>query len=188
MISKILLIFLAVLSVVSCGFSWGRCPDVKYELKSFNGTAYMGKWYEVVREKSMPFERGTCQEATYTLNDDGTIKVYNTEIEGDQLQSVTGKAIPTDNKFQFKVSFSTGWFSKFSQGDYRVINTDYTNFAIVYSCTDLYVAKFEYFWILSREPTPTGDKLENFSNYVKSTFGFQDSQVLYTPQNYCGRQ
>ena len=36
-------------------------------------------------------------------------------------------------------------------GDYKVVSTDYENYSIVYSCTDVLVGKFDLFWVLTRD-------------------------------------
>ncbi len=182
-----MIILLSIIAFASCGFRWGRCPEIKYQLDSFDAPRYMGKWYEVMREKSIIFEKGICQEANYTLNSDGSIDVVNKELRDGEWRSVQGTADPTSNPFQFKVGFSKGWFGKVGKGDYRVYFTDYENYAIVYSCTDLYLFSFEYFWVLSREAALPQENLVNFGSYLKQSLGFQDDQIHYTPQENCGR-
>jgi lipocalin len=45
-------------------------------------------------------------------------------------------------------------FGMLAKGDYRVVKTDYTNYALVYSCSDIGgVAKEEAVWLLARTPT-----------------------------------
>jgi lipocalin len=182
-----LVILLSIIAFASCGFRWGRCPEIKYQLDSFDAPRYMGKWYEIMREESIIFERGTCQEANYTLNSNGSIYVVNQEIRNGELNSVKGTAEPTSNPFQFKLSFSKGWIAKVAKGDYRVYFTDYENYSIVYSCTDLYLFSFEYFWVLSREAALPQENLVNFGTYLKQNLGFKESQILYTSQENCGR-
>ena len=50
-----------------------------------------------------------------------------------------------------------------------VLDTDYDNFAAVYSCIDFpVVGKFEYAWILTRNPFPTEETVLN--NKTSKTF------------------
>lgn len=39
----------------------------------------MGTWYEIEKLPAV-FERGTCNQATYSLQSDGTVKVHNAEL------------------------------------------------------------------------------------------------------------
>ena len=188
MIGKLILILLSVFAISSCGFAWGGCPKVEYDLSNFTVANYTGKWYEIIRDKSIRFESGICQEANYSLNVNGTLTVTNTELINGKVNSVTGLAYPTSNPFRFKISFSNSAFGKLFKGDYQVANTDYTSYSVVYSCTDLYFARFEFFWVLSRNPLILQDDIAEFSSYLKEKFGFKDDQFHYSPQNDCGRK
>ena len=42
----------------------------------------MGVWYELRRDKDISFESGECVTAQYSLNDNGTVKVDNTQFFG----------------------------------------------------------------------------------------------------------
>jgi hypothetical protein len=47
-----------------------------------------------------------------------------------------------------------------------VLETDYDNFAAVYSCVDFpVVGKFEYAWILTRDPFPSEDTVAIKNNH-----------------------
>ncbi len=54
-------------------------------------------------------------------------------------------------------------------GDYRVVQTDYTGLAIVYSCTELPLSlKEEDLWILSRTQTVSDAVLNKAIETVKA--------------------
>ena len=44
---------------------------------SSNVTNFMGTWYEMERTSNIPFEKGTCVTANYTLLETGDITVLN---------------------------------------------------------------------------------------------------------------
>ena len=53
------------------------CPKVP-TVEKFDAKRYAGKWYEVVRDKNIPFMKGaSCTTAKYTLGEDGDIDVTN---------------------------------------------------------------------------------------------------------------
>ena len=60
-------------------------------------------------------------------------------------------------------------------GDYKILDTDYKNWAVVYSCTDVIpgVWKTEYAWILTRKPLVEGTE-EFLRTYNKASQVFQN--------------
>ena len=138
----ILVLLLAITSIY-CDWSLGSCPKVNYDLETFDQSRYLGRWYELGRSKSIPFEKGDCILANYSLNDDGSIRVENSQVINGVRKYAIGKATTTSNPFKLLVSFSDNFIGKIFKGDYQVINTDYESFSIVYSCSDLYFFKFE---------------------------------------------
>ena len=101
---------------------------------------YLGEWYEIARFDHS-FERGIEQaKASYTLNEDGTIKVVNSGIKDGKPKSAIGKGKRTDTPALLRVSFFGPFYA-----DYRVmkIDADYT-YALVGS------GGADYLWILSR--------------------------------------
>ena len=54
----------------------GQCPKPKL-VENYDPDAYLGIWYELRRDESIPFETGECVTAQYRLNDDGSIRVTN---------------------------------------------------------------------------------------------------------------
>ncbi|WP_083631163.1 lipocalin family protein [Labilibacter marinus] len=108
---------------------------------------YLGKWYEIARFDHS-FERGLVGvTATYSMREDGKIKVVNAGFEGtlQGKESVAiGKAKIPNPDFPSKLKVS---FFLFFYGDYFVmeLDDDY-QWAIIGSSSD------KYLWILSRTP------------------------------------
>ena len=109
----------------------------------------MGKWFEIYRDMETKFEEGAeCVTAQYTLNQDSSITVLNSQylVEEAEKTNITGTAHCTGAQCSVK------FFTYAPAGDYRVVATDYEDFSIVYSCNDILgIAKLEYLWILSRQ-------------------------------------
>lgn len=66
------------------------------------------------------------------------------------------------------------------------MSTDYNNFALVYSCTDLELIHTDFVWILSRTPTLPQETLEKLQNILTS-IGVTVDKLLATNQDlkYC---
>lgn len=115
---------------------------------------YAGTWYEIARFPNR-FQKQCSGEvtATYTLQDDGTVRVVNrcrtadgewTEAEG-KARRVREEGPPSILEVRFAPAFLS--FLPFVWGDYWVIDLaeDYT-YAVIGE------PKREYLWILSRTP------------------------------------
>ena len=88
--------------------------------------------------------------ADYTLNDDNSIKVLNSQFDTKANKRTSAEARATCVGAACEVSFNI-----FAKGDYRVISTDYVNYAIVFSCRKFLWWKIQNLWILGREQTLT---------------------------------
>ncbi len=162
MLKTIAAVTLSIFGLANAGVSTGKCQEVALQ-ENFDVSQYLGLWYEQARDKLMPFEQGNCQQARYTLNTDGTLGVYNTQfnekkgrIDGQQgTAKCEGPAC--------KVKFF--WFAP--DGDYRVLATDYKNYSVVYSCSDMFgFAKTENVWILTREKELTAEVNEAVKGHL----------------------
>ncbi len=189
-IIKSALISFFLISLCACGTGWGTCPSFKYELDTFDVENYVGKWYEIARHVQTPFQKGDCGTAEYTLLENGSIKVVNTEYTNGQVNQAFGEANRTDDPFKLKISFGTSIISKLFKGDYRVVDTDYKNYSLVYSCTDIFFGKFYFVWIIAREPVLPEATLERLLNEIQNKFGISKNELRFNNQSpeLCGER
>ena len=108
---------------------------------------YLGTWYEIARYDHK-FERGLVGvTATYSMRDDGMIKVINRGFKGTldgKPSEAVGKAKIPDPSVPSRLKVS---FFLFFYGDYYVLELDQDyRWAVVGSSSD------NYLWILSRTP------------------------------------
>ena len=70
-------------------------PDV---VQNFDINAYLGRWYEIVRDVDTTYEHGICSVPNYSLKEDGDIRVRNNEFypETQQWGGGTGNAFVVD--------------------------------------------------------------------------------------------
>ncbi|KAL6097585.1 apod [Pungitius sinensis] len=141
----LLLLLLPLVSAQT--FHWGSCPTPEVQ-PDFNLSQYLGLWYEIEKLPAF-FERGTCIEANYTLNDDGTVRVLNSQLQDGEVNVAEGTAVVLSETEPAKLGVRFSIFSP--RGPYWVLSTDYTNYSVVYSCTGfLSVFHVDFAWILSR--------------------------------------
>ncbi len=148
----------------------------KTVVKEFDLNRYMGTWYEIARYDHR-FERGLVGvTATYSLREDGKIKVVNRGYKGSfdgKMSEAIGKAkIPNpEQKARLKVSFFLFFYS-----DYLVmeLDSDY-QWAVVGSKSD------NYLWILSRKPFMEEDLYQEILKRVRKR-GYDISKLIKVEQ------
>ncbi len=149
--SRKLILFNFILIILSLYFNSCKTPETmidKTVVKELDINRYLGTWYEIARFDHS-FERGLeGVTATYSLREDGKIKVVNSGYKGSlsgEYSEAIGKAkIPYPVKEPAKLKVSFFWIF---YGDYFVLDldTDY-QWAVIGSSSD------KYLWILSRTP------------------------------------
>jgi apolipoprotein D and lipocalin family protein len=167
----------AVAAIAALAFnSCSTIPNGVEAVKPFDKEKYLGKWYEIARF-DYRFERNMDNvTATYSLNEDGTIKVDNKGYnykEGEWKESIgKAKLAGEANEAKLKVSF----FGPFYAG-YNVIaiDPDY-QYALVAG------KNLDYLWFLSREKTmPENVKQE----YIKKAqgIGYKTDELIWVKQD-----
>ncbi len=143
-------------------------------VKEFNLQRYLGTWYEIARFDHR-FERNLVGvTATYSLREDGKIKVvnrgYKNTLDG-KLDVAKGKAKLTDEPGKLKVSFF--WFF---YTDYFVLELDENyQWALIGSSSD------KYLWILSRTPK-LEDNVKNLILHHAAKRGYDTSKLIWVEQ------
>jgi len=124
-------------------------------VQNFDIRLYMGTWYEIgtsflVRLFIETF--CTCTKAEYTLNSDGTVRVYNTckaINKNGFTRKAEGLAIQTDPQFPGQLTVSFGNMVS-NKPNYYIIHLDIVNGEYVNALIGDPSRRF--LWILSREP------------------------------------
>jgi apolipoprotein D and lipocalin family protein len=155
--------------LISCS----TIPKGVLAIRNFDKQKYLGRWYEIAR-MDFRFERNLNNvTATYTLNQDGSIKVENKGFDYKQMKwkQATGKAkfAGQTDVAMLKVSF----FGPFYAG-YNVIaiDKDY-KYALVTG------KNLDYAWILSRETQIPENIKSNYLKILKES-GFKTSLLIWT--------
>lgn len=121
-------------------------PDGTEPVTGFKLDRYLGQWYEIAR-LDHSFERGLdCVTATYSLRDDGGVRVINRgyNLEEQAWDEAEGRAyfIDDENVGRLKVSFFGPFY-----GGYNVLALDEE-----YQWALVAGPNRDYLWILSRTP------------------------------------
>ncbi len=141
-----LFLILSILFSFSCTKTTSQMID-QTTVKELDLNRYLGTWYEIARFPHS-FEKNLVGvTATYSLRDDGKIKVLNqgrkNTLDG-ELSVAEGKAKIPDKSQPGKLKVSFFWIF---YGDYNVLELDEN-----YQYVMLGSSSPKYFWILSRTP------------------------------------
>ena len=169
---KLLFLITAILLQTACT----GIPEGMKAVENFDSERYLGRWYEIAR-LDHSFERGLQQvSATYSLREDGGIKVLNEgySTTDKAWQEAVGKAyfVNDENTGHLKVSFFGPFY-----GSYIIFKMDQVNYeyAFVSSYND------QYLWLLSRSPTVSDEVKQDFID-TASQYGFATDQLIFVDQ------
>merc|ERR1711879_56303 len=159
------------------------CPDVTGST-NFDAVAYMGRWYQIA---AAPFfwsnPKDTCTWANYTLLDDGSVKVVNSEIQwwSGQRFTSTGSAVVNPNQ-PGTLSVAFGPITPDPEGEnYIILNTDNEHFTYVWSCSNNRDGGHRpILWILNRTAVQTEEATTSeisFAFDILKGFGYSESSL-----------
>jgi len=169
---------------------WGSsCPDVS-GMPNFDATNYTGRWFQL---SSLPYifisSVDSCVWANYTLLSNGNIGVENSAINwwtGIRF-AVIGEAAPiTNTPGVFNVEFSMQPSST-GESNYIVLDTDYDEFAYVWSCDDFFFFHIPKLWILNREHDRTLKYIvqqEDTALELLKDFGYSSENVVEVEESF----
>lgn len=157
----------------------GSCktiPDGANAVKPFETKKYLGKWYEIAR-LDFKWERNLNNvTATYSLKDNGLIKVDNKgyNVKKEKWEESIGKAKPVKdiNEAKLKVSFFGPFYSGYNV---LAIDSDY-RYALVAGSSK------KYLWILSRETTIPEQIKKEYLKLAES-IGYNTQQLIWVEHN-----
>ncbi|CAH2044979.1 unnamed protein product, partial [Iphiclides podalirius] len=175
----------------------GQCDESIPVVPNFNLAQYMGVWYDI-EGYPQEFQNGTCATATYTLTDAG-VAVVNTQVLNQQLDVITATALPAsdDGSAKFTVTFPIAGTNATISMPYWVLATDYTSYALVYSCSNIDSERRRVTsWKLSRQRSLTPAAVQTINNVMATipvlrqqyyfARGHTDADCFYYPDNNGG--
>ena len=128
---------------------------------------FMGKWYEIARFNHR-FERDmSAVTATYSMMDDGKIKIINRGTRDGKPTEAIGKAKTTDTAGRLRVSFFWIFYSDYNilamgpQGEWALIGSKSP----------------KYLWILARTPRIDSTTLESIIKLAQAR-GYDTDKLI----------
>ncbi|PSN44494.1 Apolipoprotein D [Blattella germanica] len=155
-VSVVFIVGLTIVSSQSLGL--GKCP--KYStMKTLDLKKFEGQWYEVERSFYLMEMFSTCTSLTFSTKPSGSMKVTVKSIgrlTGSPSVSL-GTAVPIKNgSAQLDYRVDTKFPPAVSRmmpgsGRYLVLDTDYDNYAILWSCSNMGLMYSDQIWVLGRD-------------------------------------
>ncbi|XP_045533466.1 uncharacterized protein LOC123720757 isoform X2 [Pieris brassicae] len=109
----------------------GQCDQTIQVIRDFDANRYMGQWYDIESYPSS-FQYGTCNSAFYTRQGN-FVDVVNTQVVNGTISVRQGVGSFVENERTSKLSLNFGSTPR----DYWVLSTDYSTYALVYSCLNI---------------------------------------------------
>ncbi|KAK3734964.1 hypothetical protein RRG08_038986 [Elysia crispata] len=139
----------------------GQCPKITTKT-NFDLNRYLGLWFSY-ENFDAPFQWGsTCVRALYSIKPNGRIKVINSGYSDVRLFGrsfyrspirIEGEAFIVDpaKPGGLNVRFGGQPDTDGGRANYLIMDTDYDNYSVVYSCSKQSIFKIELAWILTRQ-------------------------------------
>ena len=168
-----------LLLICSCILqTFPTCPKpYTNRLKTLHLPKFTGTWYEIARTTNIPYEKGECSRSLYTIKPNGNFGMINAVFLNGTWYSMSGEAVATTTPFKFIVTFDS------ESGEFHVLDTDYKNYAIIYSCGKVGDVITKYVWIMSRTKTITPIQVDYLLNIVKTKLNIERSDFHFTNQS-----
>ncbi|XP_050072150.1 uncharacterized protein LOC126560032 [Anopheles maculipalpis] len=151
--------------------STGQCQDYPVHV-NFDVARYLGLWYEIRRYEQVFQRGGECVTAEYSLNDDGSVRVFNSMLvpPSQARSSDTGRAVvafPDESPLEAKLNVTFDAGAVDVSANYWVLGTDYDNYAVVWGCFGVAeTLRAESAWVLSRTPQLSAQAAVEVQRYV----------------------
>ena len=147
-------------------------PDGVKPVNNFQLERYLGRWYEIAR-LDHSFEREmNSVSATYSMREDGGIRVLNRGFKNDieQWSEAEGKAyfVEGPDTGHLKVSFFGPFY-----GSYVIFEVDSQSYQYAFVSG----MNTDYLWLLSRTPQVSDELLDIFKDTAKS-YGFNIKNLI----------
>ncbi|XP_074102667.1 uncharacterized protein LOC141529848 [Cotesia typhae] len=144
----------------------GPCPDISVDPIDFNKIS--GAWYEIQRSRNNYDGSDRCYKLTWSKPYDNHSTLTYKSLSNIKHTTNTMVSTVTSNErgtgFTYRLPTLGSIFK-----EHLILQTDYQNYTIVYSCEMRGKRHYEYGWVFSRQQKPTCDiekmKQEAYARY-----------------------
>ncbi|XP_015186402.1 PREDICTED: uncharacterized protein LOC107071706 [Polistes dominula] len=192
MYGKVLLILTTTLAVISAQIpTLGWCPEY-VPMANFDMNRFLGTWYEAERYFQLAEVVSRCVMSNYTKGPDGKLRVSNevtSRITGIKriLEGEIKQAASKAEEGKLHVKYTA--LPLTPETHYSVLETDYDNYAVLWSCSGIGPINAQNAWVMTRERNAPGSILQKaygvLDKYKISKAFFvktnQDDCVYLTP-------
>jgi len=167
----------------------GQCP-VQNVIQNFDVAQYTGIWYEYSNYFAAFQAKQQCVTATYSqvASVPNGVQVVNSGSFVGIPKKIQGYAVLTDpsaNEGKLRVQFFSKQVQQGGEPNYWILDTGYTSYSIVWSCTP---GKFgdnyntQLLWILTRQRKPSSATINQAYRFIRQR-GLDTSQLVKTFQS-----
>ena len=156
-------------NIINKIFGAKSCPSPQL-FTSLKVEPFIGKWYNHIALPNI-FEKGKCGTTNYYYDAKNTT-LYNQdkELRGNKWVTSPLATVTNDKPGVLTLHMTL------ASAEFNVLDTDYSSYAIVYSCKNLYVVDpWRFAWILTRKANPTEE--EKLSLYSKAEALFKSADI-----------
>ncbi|XP_018026829.1 lazarillo protein-like [Hyalella azteca] len=184
MSSVSVVVFAALMNIapVEASFGFGGCPS-QAVVDPFIETTFMGTWYEFGKSASLGMLFSRCPKIAYAAGANGLINVTEDWITWFSKGCKTGqmkKANPSKSEGKYSISFWAGAYNgkenNVTAANYNILNTDYSNYAIIWDCFNAFLFHTVSVRVITRERVPPQAIIDtiykDFDSRKISRFGF----------------
>ncbi|XP_075222853.1 apolipoprotein D-like [Lycorma delicatula] len=168
----------------------GPCPEM-HTMSDFETNKYLGKWYEAERYFSVFEFAGKCVSANYTVGEDGRLTITNkqtsslTGIQSTMEGEVRLEERMDSSKLNVRFPSLPVWhLAVLIDAPYWILETDYENYSVVWSCTNFGLFSTRNAWILTRARYPTLEVMEQAYGVIDRN-AISRAYFIRTDQNNC---
>ncbi|CAL4068200.1 unnamed protein product [Meganyctiphanes norvegica] len=143
---------------------WGDCQNITL-MEDFNLNKYQGLWFDI---ESVPNEYQyvkKCVTQNYIWTGEQLqVQTRGLTVDDEKIRQVASMAIEMDTMPANDPAHMTVTADGVPEAPYQIIDTDYHNYACVYSCMSFVGFKAEFSWVFSRAPVLAQEFIDKCHN------------------------